>query len=556
MFDMVIRGADVVDGTGRPRRRADVGITDGVIVDVGRIGEAAHRTLDADGLVLAPGFVDVHTHFDAQVFWDPYLTPSCFHGMTTIVGGNCGFSVAPLAPEHGEYLMSMLARVEGMPLETLQQGVPWDWTSMGDYLGRLDGKLAVNAGFIVCHSSIRRAVMGEAAVRRHATEAELQMMTEVLGSSLAAGGLGLSSSWATTHVDAAGEPVPSRHGSEDELLALCKVVSEHPGTTLEFIPVAGGPAEPVITDVIARMSLAANRSLNWNVLVPDANDRSIHEVRLSASDYASEKGATVLALTTPDVIRFRISFLSGFILDSFPGWPATMTLPPEEKLRALSSPDHRRKLDAAAHSPSLGARVRLADWANMRVAETFSTETARYKGWTVGQVASEQGKEPFDAMCDLVVADRLRTSFAPPPVGDDDATWKLRAELWSDPRVILGASDAGAHVESIATFNYATALLGESVRDRKLLALEEAVRLLTDVPARIYGLKGRGRIEEGACADLVLLDETTVGPGVVETRWALPAGAPRLYSEPTGVHAVFVNGTEIVHDNEVTGDLA
>jgi N-acyl-D-aspartate/D-glutamate deacylase len=192
----------------------------------------------------------------------------------------------------------------------------------------------------------------------------------------------------------------------------------------------------------------------------------------------------------------------------------------------------------------------------MRIAETFSAETARYKGWTVGEVASEQGKDPFDAMCDLVVADRLRTSFAPPPVGDDDATWKLRASLWSDPRVILGASDAGAHVESIATFNYATALLGESVRERGLLPLEEAVRLLTDVPAHVYGLRGRGRIADGTCADLVLFDETTIGPGVVETRWDLPAGAPRLYSEPTGVQAVFVNGTEIVHENQVTGALA
>src|SRR2546422_4154118 len=266
MLDVVIRGADVVDGTGAPKRRADVGITDGVIVDVGRIGEAAHRTVDADGLVLAPGFVDVHTHFDAQVFWDPYLTPSCFHGMTTIVGGNWGFSGAPLVPEHGAYLMSMLARVEGMPLDTLQQGVPWDWTSMASYLDRLEGTLGVNAGFMVGHSAVRRAVMGEDSVRREATEAELQAMGALLGESLAAGGLGLSSSWATTHVDADGEPVPSRHGNLDELLALCSVVSEHPGTTLEFIPVAGGPAEPVITDVIARMSLAANPPLNSDVL--------------------------------------------------------------------------------------------------------------------------------------------------------------------------------------------------------------------------------------------------------------------------------------------------
>src|SRR5262245_36750633 len=200
MLDVVIRGADVVDGTGAARRRADVGITDAVIVDIGRIGDAAHRTIDADGLVLTPGFVDVHTHFDAQVFWDPYLTPSCFHGMTSIIGGNCGFSVAPLAAEHGAYMMSMLARVEGMPLETLQQGVPWDWSSMASYLSRLDGTLGVNAGFMVGHSAVRRAVMGEDSVKRVATEAELDDMRRVLGESLAAGGLGLSSSWATTHV--------------------------------------------------------------------------------------------------------------------------------------------------------------------------------------------------------------------------------------------------------------------------------------------------------------------------------------------------------------------
>jgi N-acyl-D-aspartate/D-glutamate deacylase len=330
-------------------------------------------------------------------------------------------------------------------------------------------------------------------------------------------------------------------------------VRDHPGTTLEFIPAAGGPVDDHIVDVITRMSLAANRPLNWNVLVMNANEPEIHERKLRASDLAAEQGAKVVALTTPDLIRFRISFLSGFVLDAFPDWPHTMTLPAEEKLRALADPDHRRHLDAAAHSPEAGDRIRLADWASMRVAETFSPETNRYKGWTVGQVAVAEGKSAFDAMCDLVVADRLRTSFAPPPVGDDDATWRLRAEMWSDERVVLGASDAGAHVESISTFNYATSLLGESVRGRRLLSLEEAVRLLTDVPARLYGLRGRGRIAEGNVADMVLFDETTVDPGAVETRWDLPADAPRLYSEPHGVEHVFVNGTEIVHRNQLTG---
>ena len=553
MLDLVIRGAEVIDGSGGPRRRADVGVAGNTIVAIGRVEDAAHRTVDADGLVLSPGFVDIHTHFDAQVFWDPFLTPSCLHGMTTIVGGNCGFSVAPLSPVNAEYLMTMLARVEGMPLATLREGVPWDWTSTAEYLDALEGTLAVNAGFLVGHSALRRSVMGEDAVRRAATEDELRAMDLLLGQGLAAGGLGLSSSWAKTHCDSDGEPVPSRHATEDELLGLCRVVADHAGTTLEFIPAAGGPVDDHIVDLITRMSLAANRPLNWNVLVVDANEPGLHERKLQASDVAAARGAKVVALTTPDVIRFRVSFLSGFVLDAFPDWPHTMTLPPEEKLRVLADPDHRRRLDAAAHSPAAADRAKLADWATMTVAETFSPETHRYKGWTVGQVAASEGKDPFEAMCDLVVADRLRTSFAPLTVGDDAATWRLRAQLWSDERVVLGASDAGAHVESIATFNYATALLGQSVRDRQLLSLEEAVRLLSDVPARLYGLRGRGRIAEGSFADMVLFDETTIGPGEVETRWDLPAGAPRLYSEPDGVERVFVNGAEIVHRNQVTG---
>src|SRR6476659_7264703 len=229
MLDCVIRGGDVIDGTGRPRRRADVGIRDGKIVSIGDVTEEASQTIDASGLAVAPGFVDIHTHYDAQAFWDTTLSPSPLHGVTTVIGGNCGFTIAPLGPEHADYLLHMLARVEGMPVGALQEGVPWNWHSFGEYLGKIDGTLAPNAGFLVGHSTIRRVVMGERATKDEATEQDIMAMQMLLDASLAAGGMGFSSSWARTHNDAEGDMVPSRYASEDELLALCSVVSKHPG---------------------------------------------------------------------------------------------------------------------------------------------------------------------------------------------------------------------------------------------------------------------------------------------------------------------------------------
>ncbi|HEY5078183.1 MAG TPA: amidohydrolase family protein, partial [Acidimicrobiia bacterium] len=319
MLDMIIRGGTVVDGTGAPGRIADVGINDGRIATIGEIDDKATRTIDAEGKVVAPGFVDIHTHYDAQVFWDTTLSPSPLHGVTTVIGGNCGFTIAPLGPEHGDYLMRMLARVEGMPLAALAEGVPWDWRSFGEYLDRIDGTLAPNAGFLVGHSTIRRVAMGERATKGAATAADLDAMRSLLGASLAAGGLGFSSSWARTHNDAAGDMVPSRYATEDEIIALCSVVRDHPGTTLEFIP-SVGMFEEFAPDLLTRMSLAANRPVNWNVLFVGKGSEAITEHNLAASDYATDHGARVIALTIPFAPSPRICFESGFLLDTIPGW--------------------------------------------------------------------------------------------------------------------------------------------------------------------------------------------------------------------------------------------
>jgi N-acyl-D-aspartate/D-glutamate deacylase len=550
VLDVTIAGGSVVNGTGAARRRADVGIKDGRVVAIGDVPEQAARTIDATGLIVAPGFVDIHTHYDAQAFWDPALTPSPLHGVTTIVGGNCGFTIAPLAASEADYLMRMLARVEGMPLESLAEGVPWDWRSFGEYLDRLDGTLAVNAGFLVGHSALRRVVMGEAAVGEEAKPDQVERMGALLSESLAAGGLGFSSSQAPTHNDGDGQPVPSRFATPDELVALAGVVGDHPGTTLEFIPTVGPFAEEHVA-LMGDMSAAANRPLNWNVLVVAAGNDGFLD-QLAASDRAAERGGRVLALTVPCVMQLHLNFRSGFLFDALPGWGPTMALPVDEKRDALSDPEVRSRLREAAESDT-GLFSRMLRWDRLRVGQTFATENDGLTGQTIGQIAAERGQEPFETLCDVAIADDLRTDLLPPSGGDDAESWKRRAGVWRDERAVVGASDAGAHLDMLATFNYTTSLLAAS-REHDLVTLEEAVHLLTDVPARLYGIRDRGRVAEGWHADLVVFDERRVAPAPVETRYDLPGGAGRLYAEADGIEHVLVNGTEIVRAGALTGD--
>jgi len=555
MFDCVIRNGTVVDGTGGPSRRADVAIKNGRVVRIGVVtdGEAqdAARVIDAQGKLVTPGFVDVHTHYDAQAFWDQTLSPSPLHGITTLIAGNCGFTIAPLEPEHGEYLMRMLARVEGMPLASLQEGVPWDWTSYGDWLDRLDGTLSVNAGFMVGHSAVRRLVMGARSIGNHATPEELAAMERLLASSIEAGGLGFSSSWATTHNDADGNPVPSRHASEEEMVALAGVCRDFDGTSLEFIP-AVGRFEADAIDLIARMSAAANRALNWNLIAPSTSPRqmAMMENNLSASDYAAQRGAMVRALTVPCAIESRLNFESGFVLDALHGWREPMALPVDEKMALLSDLGERRRLDELAQGP--GPMRGVARWGQLTVGETFAPENEQYRGHTIAEIAEADGRSTFDALCDIVVADRLMTGLYQPTRGTDDDTWKLRVDVWRDERTILGGTDAGAHLDLLATFNATTAMLGEAVRKRSLLSWEEAVHHLTDAPARFYGIKDRGRLAEGWWADVCVIDPTTVAARPTYARYDLPGGAWRLYGEADGIDHVLVNGTEIVRGGEFT----
>ena len=563
VLDVLIRGATVVDGTGTPGTRADVAVRDGRIVSIaGAVDEPAKRVVDAEGMVVAPGFVDLHTHYDAQLFWDPFATPSCFHGVTTVLGGNCGFSIAPAGPEHAAYLARMMARVEGMPLPALEAGLDWDWRSFGDWLDRLDGRVAVNAGFLVGHSALRRVVMGEASTGGPARPEQVELMVATLREALTAGGLGFSSSQAHTHNDGDGSPVPSRHADNAELMSLAAAVRDHPGTTLELIvPGCLGRLSEDEADLMASMSLAADRPLNWNVLGVTAADPTGHEHQLDVSTRAARRGATVVALTLPHQMQIRLSFLSGFVLEGLPGWRDTFALPVEERISALRDPSVRRRLAAGARSEEAGLLRGLARWDRMILAETFAPDNEGLSGVPVSVAADRRGVDlsvgpdaAFDFLLDIVTADGLRTGLQPPTMTENPDDWKLRAEVWQDPRTVVGGSDAGAHLDMMCGAIYSTSLLGDGVRERELLSLEEAVRQLTDVPARLYGLRDRGRIAEGWVADLVVFDPAQIGHGPARTLDDLPGGASRLYAEAHGVHHVIVNGVPIVADGRLTGE--
>ena len=551
MFDLLVKNGLVVDGTGAAAKHADIAVSEGRVTEIaapGSIVESAGRVIDATDLAVCPGFVDIHTHYDAQAFWDPTLSPSPLHGVTTVVGGNCGFSIAPLTGDaaDADYLMRMLARVEGMPLESLQQGLSWDWRTTEDFFDRLDSTLGPNAAFMVGHSALRRAVMHEAAVGSTATPEQLDAMKGLLRKGLAAGAIGFSSTWSRTHNDHNGDPVPSRHATSDELVELCSVVGEFPGTTLEFIP-APPPFEESNFELMAAMSRAANRPINWNVLAVYSRNAEVVERQLAGSDLARALGGRVVALTLPDSQRNRLNFKSGFILDILPGWDKLMALPDTEKLMMLADPIGRLRMDELAQSQE-GPLRSIANWGQYLIVETFDAKSRPFIGRPVADFAVEVGKSAWDALADMVVADELKTVIVNQDRGQDVESWRRRVDVWRDHRAVVGASDAGAHLDMIDTFNYTTTVLAKAVREHGLLSLEEAVSHLTGGPAGLYGLKGRGVISEGAWSDLVVFDPERIGPSPVSTRYDLPGGAGRVFGGSVGIHEVVVAGEVIVED--------
>ena len=558
MFDVVILGARLVDGTGAPERRADIGVTGGRISTIAPAGaltdsEATQR-VDATGLVLAPGFVDPHTHYDAQLRWDPFATPSNVHGVTTVIGGNCGFTLAPIKPEHADYTRRMMSKVEGMPLAALEEGITWDWHTFAEYLDGFEGRIAVNAGFLVGHCAIRRYVMGEESVGNEATPEQIAEMAALLRSSIEAGGLGFSTTLSNTHSDGDGKPVPSRWATKDEVLALSAVVADHEGTTLEAI--VQGCLDMFADDeieLLAQMSAAGQRPLNWNVLTVDSTVPQRIPRQLQAGDRAAELGGRVVALTMPAIVPMNMSFRNYCALFMIPGWGDVMGLPVEERMEKLRDPAVRVELNSKARSPEAGVFRRLASWGAYVIGDTYAPENDGLKTRKVGDIAAERGQETFDCLLDIVLADELRTVLWPIASDGDDESWRMRAELWDDPRAMLGGSDAGAHLDRMCGAPYTTRFLADVLRGRRLVSLERAIQLITEAPAQLFGLRDRGTVVEGAWADLVLFDPDTVAAEHATMVTDLPGDTARLTAGSVGVTHVFVNGVETVRDGAATG---
>ncbi|MEU3503725.1 D-aminoacylase [Streptomyces hundungensis] len=560
MLDHLIKGATLVDGTGAPPRTADVGIRGGRIALVeapGTVTEAAASSEDASGLVLAPGFVDPHTHYDAQLFWDPYATPSMNHGVTTVAGGNCGFTLAPLhpdRPEDADYTRRMMSKVEGMSLKALEEGVSWGWSSFGDYLGALEGRIAVNAGFMVGHCALRRHVMGPDAVGGQPTPEQLDAMLALLHDAMDAGAWGLSTTQSSTHSDGDGRPVASRHALPAELLALSAAVGQHEGTQLEAI-VAGCLdqfADDEI-DLLVEMSAAAGRPLNWNVLTIDAAVPERVPRQLIPSERARKAGGRIVALTMPILTPMNMSLGTFCALNLIPGWGDILALPVPERIDRLRDAGVRAEMLRRADSKEAGIFRRLADFGRYVIGDTYSPENEGLSGRVVGDIAAERGLDPFHCLVEICANDRLRTVLWPMPTDNDPATWALRRETWEHEDVLLGGSDAGAHLDRMCGAPYTTRFLGDCLRGRRLVPLERAVKMLTDDPARLFGLRERGRIEEGFHADLVLFDPERIEAGPATLVHDLPGDSPRLDSKAIGIVSVRVNGVETLRDDRVTG---
>ena len=556
MLDLLLKGGLVVDGTGSPAKLSDIGILDGRIVAIGEIDESAAEVIDASDLVVTPGFVDPHTHYDAQLFWDPAAASSSKHGVTSVMAGNCGFTLAPIAAKDADYTRRMMAKVEGMPLAALESGVPWNWSTFGEYLDRLDGNIGVNAGFLVGHCALRRNVMGDEAVGNEASPSQLAEMISKLNDSIKAGGMGFSTTLSFTHSDGDGEPVASRWASRDEILALCRAVSAHEGTTLEYVTdgCLRGFSDDEI-DLMAEMSFAARRPLNWNVLTIDSAEPERYREQLSALEHAASRGGRSVALTMPILVEMNMSFGTYCALFMLPDWSEVMSLPVPQRIEKLRDPQVRAHLLARSQSSDAGVFSRLADWGRYQIGDVYTPENLVFKGRQVSEIAAERGESDFDTLLDIVIADDLRTILWPLPTDDDRASWELRAEAWERDDVLLGGSDAGAHLDRMCGASYTTKFIGDCLRGKKLVSLERSVQMLTQEPAELFGLRDRGVIAEGNWADLVIFDPATIDAGDASLVEDLPGGTGRLNAESIGVKRVIVNGRTVVIDDELTGDL-
>jgi len=550
MYDLVIKGGRIYDGSGLPSYHGDVAIADGKIVETGRIGDGAKRTLNVDGLAVAPGFIDPHTHLDAQLFWDPLGTSSCFHGVTSVVVGNCGLSLAPAKPEDRDAVIKSFVRVEAISRRVLEEGIQWKWTSTGEYLNALGARLGVNAAALVGHIAVRHFVMGEDAVERAATPDEVAKMKQLVRVGMEAGAVGFSTNQNPRHVREDKKPVASRLASDEELGSLLDVLGE---MNTGVVQLSGGGADSRGRIAYAAgMARRTGRPVLWQSISHSWSRPVQWKGMLEATaKVIKDEGLPIYAMTQAKPFQNRYTLLDAQCFDEFSTWKAAMFGPVPARKQMFADREVRKKLYAEAiadQSPSVFPRR----WDVIFVDHVKLDKNKSFEGKSVQENAAALGKDGLDFFLDLSLEEDLETRFVHTNTqGDPNAV----CEILKHPAVMIGQSDAGAHMGYDARFGYATAFLGRWVRGYGIMSLEEAVSKLTFRVASIFGLNDRGLLRPGMAADVAIFDPATINTQEPEYVQDLPGNETRMIQKATGVPYTVVNGTVVIENGAPTGAL-
>ncbi|MCH7608458.1 MAG: amidohydrolase family protein [Chloroflexi bacterium] len=531
-YDLLVQNGRVVDGSGAPEFSGDVGISGGKIVAVGKLGGTARRTIDAGGQVIAPGFIDNHCHFDAQVLWDPLCTFACYHGATTVINGNCSLGMAPARPDARHDLVSMLSRVEAIPVKSLEAGVEWTWETIPEYLDALDRRLGVNVGALIGFSAVRRHVMGEAAYTEAASGEQIEDMKAIVREGIVAGALGLSSERNLRHMDLEGRVLPANVASGDEFIAVAGALAEVGAGSIQF----GDSERTELSEgLMTRVAEATGRPVISSLAGREGKLRNDARMYAMSPPFLENTG------------RWTLMTVDSF--SAFPAWKPVMSGTVEERKRDFADPAVRAALRADADGPDRQGNTPAVRWDLVYVSSAALPANQGLVERSVTEIAQEQGKEPLDAFLDLALEEEFGTYFYQ---RSDMSVEEIEAIL-TDPHVLVGLSDGGAHVSRRCDSHFSTFLLSYWVRERGAMSLEEAVRKLTFMSATAFGMHDRGLIRPGLAADLTVFDPDTIAPGGLDQVADYPAGAVRMRRLCEGVDYTIVNGEVLIERGEHTG---
>jgi len=546
-YDLLVKNGRIIDGSGRPAFNGDVAVARGKIVELGRLDGAARRVIEADGRVVAPGFVDNHCHYDAQVLWDPLCTFSSHHGATTVIIGNCSLALAPVKAHERQKLAGMLSYVEAIPMDVLEAGVPWTWETYPEYMRAIGQRLGVNVGTLVGHSAVRLYAMGADCSERPATDAELEAMRRVVREALEAGALGLSITRNMNHFDIAGTRIPAACAPESELFALADVLREAGTGVIQ----CGGGTNPELKDgLLSRLSQACGRTIMYNTLLEQARQPGRWQKHLAHVEATVKQGIRAIPLCNPGSVVNRFTMKNCQVFRSMPTWLPILQASDDEKLAAYRSAEIRVKLRSEVEAPLGPDSTFSKRWDLMVVEEPALPKNRGLRGQHIEEIAKAQGKHPLDAFLDLAVEENLETVFS---LGEINMDAEAVAQILGSPYAVVGLSDGGAHVQFHSNVSNPTRLLGYWVREKGIMSLELAVRRLTFDSAAAFGIYDRGLLQPGMAADLVIFDPDTVRPVPEDVVHDFPSNGWRMRELAEGIHYTVVNGEVLMEKGTHTG---